>query len=127
MFCIGPTKFRNASRKLGQSVARLISHSAWALRSSGIVKVAASAKTNPGSAAPGGSTSDSTGPCRVVRMLTSTGAPPRTRIVSRRDGRAPFRGQIAAGVGRIDPLDKEILDIGFGCGQTPGDPLIVAD
>ena len=56
MFWIGPTKCRSASRKLGQSVARLISHTASALRSSGIVKVAARARTNPGSAAPGGKT-----------------------------------------------------------------------
>src|SRR6266849_6770459 len=87
MFCI-------AARKLGQSAARLSSHSASALRSSGIVKVAESAKTYPGSAAPDGRTSESTGPCRVVR---------------------------------IDPLDKEVLDIRRCRRQAPGDALIVAD
>jgi len=38
-----------------------------------------------------------------------------------------LRGQIAAGVVGIDPLDKEVLDIRRRRRQTPGDPLIVAD
>ena len=59
----------------------------------------------------------------------STGAAPLTAIVSCRDRerRAALRGQIAAGIGGIDLLDEEILDIGGRRREAPGDPLVVAD
>ncbi len=31
------------------------------------------------------------------------------------------------GVGWVDPLEEQVLDVGAGVGDTPGDPLVVTD
>ncbi len=41
--------------------------------------------------------------------------------------RAALRGQISAGVGRVDFLDEQILDIGGRRREAPGDVVVVAD
>ena len=70
-----------------------------------------------------GTRSEMTGPCRVVRTSSGTGAPPRTSDLSRADRErlAAVGRQVAAGIGRVDLLDEQVLGIGAGVGEAPGE------
>ena len=49
------------------------------------------------------------------------------RFVPGRERRAALRRQIAAGIGRIDLFDENVLDIGRRRREAPGNPLVVTD
>ncbi len=56
------------------------------------------------------------------RAVAPRSSPRRLRKASLPSGR-----QVAAGVGGIDLLDEEVLDIAAGRREAPGDPVVVAD
>ena len=70
-----------------------------------------------------GNRSDSTGPCRVSRTRKVSGSAPSTRMTSSRiaNGAKPSGVRYCAGVVRIDPLDEQVLGVGAGVGEAPGD------
>ncbi len=48
-------------------------------------------------------------------------------LLAERERRRPVRGEITPGIGGIEPLDEQVLDIGAGIGQPPGGPAVVAE
>src|SRR5262249_37611627 len=49
------------------------------------------------------------------------------RLLPRGEGCGALWGHITAGIAGVDPFDEQILNIGGGCRENPGDPFILAD
>src|SRR6185437_10687097 len=119
MFCCGATKSAVAALKDAQSWAWSIFQSACGVRSSSVSHVASIARMSP---PPSPARSEITGPWRVARTIAHA-----DRFLPRREGESTAGRQIAMRVRGIGLFDEEILDIGAGGGEAPGDMPIVAD